>query len=52
MIKVESNADNIVINEDKVSYSKILVSNNKIIGAIVVGSIKNSPILKKAIEEK
>lgn len=48
----EGNADNIVINEDEGSYSKILISNNKIIGSIVVGSIKNSPILKKAIEEK
>nr|WP_281395987.1 hypothetical protein [Clostridium aciditolerans] len=48
----EGNADNIVINEDEGSYSKILISNNKITGAIVVGSIKNSPILKKAIEEK
>lgn len=48
----ESNASNIVVSEEEGLYNKILVDDNKVIGAIVVGSIKSSPVLKKAIEEK
>ena len=48
----EDNSTNVVISEEGNSYNKILINNNKIVGAIVVGNIKSSPILKKAIEEK
>lgn len=48
----ENNAGNIVVSEEEGSYSKILIDDNKVIGAIVVGSIKSSPILKRAIEEE
>ncbi len=37
---------------DKNMYSKVLISNNKVVGAIVVGNTKISPIFKTAIENK
>lgn len=49
-----------VIDEDKATdtlsekndnkYQKIFINNNRIVGAIVIGDIKKSPILKTAIE--
>jgi len=50
----ESEASNIII-EDKSEeniYNKILIKNNKVIGAIIIGNIRNSPILKTAIEKE
>lgn len=32
-------------------YNKVFIKNNKVIGAIVIGNIKYSPILKTAIEK-
>lgn len=37
---------------DGLSYKRIFIKDNKIIGAIVIGDIKNSPILKSAIERE
>ncbi|OCL26356.1 pyridine nucleotide-disulfide oxidoreductase [Orenia metallireducens] len=50
----EDKASNIIIeekHEDK-SYTKILLKDKQVIGAIVIGDIRKSPTLKKAIEEK
>lgn len=50
----ESMATDIVLDEkiDSNIYNKVLINDGKIIGAIVVGNIKSSPVLKSAIEKK
>lgn len=50
----ESKATNIIIDDRSQEgiYNKVLISNDKIIGAIVVGNIKVSPALKSAIEKE
>jgi nitrite reductase (NADH) large subunit len=39
-------------NEAERTYSKIFIKDNLIIGAIVIGDIRKSPVLKKAIEQE
>ncbi|WP_171903767.1 NAD(P)/FAD-dependent oxidoreductase [Cellulosilyticum sp. I15G10I2] len=48
----EKQADDFIIwdESDKNMYSKILLSKNRIVGAIVIGNTKVSPIFKTAIE--
>lgn len=50
----EADASEILVedNSEKNSYKKILIKNNKVIGAVVIGNIKSSPVLKKAIENE
>ncbi len=49
----EEKATNILVEESENNqYQKIFINNNKVIGAIVVGDIKKSPILKTAIEKE
>lgn len=47
-------ASMVLVDEDKVTkqYKKIFIQDNFIVGAIVVGDIKKSPLLKGAIEKK
>lgn len=39
-------------NYDSEEYKRIFIRENKIVGAIVIGDIKKSPVLKAAIEEQ
>lgn len=50
----ESKATNIIMekDEDNNIYNKIIIRDNKVIGAIIIGDIKITPILKSAIENK
>ncbi|RKD31939.1 NAD(P)/FAD-dependent oxidoreductase [Thermohalobacter berrensis] len=50
----EADASEILVedNSEKNSYKKILIKDNKVIGAVVIGNIKSSPVLKKAIENE
>lgn len=50
----ENNITDIIIENEseKNSYKKVLIKDNKIIGAIVIGNIKSSPALKTAIEKE
>lgn len=50
----ESKATDIVIDDrsEEGIYNKVLINNDKVIGAIVVGNIKVSPALKSAIEKE
>ena len=50
----ESMATDIILHEniDENIYNKVLIKDGKIIGAIVAGSIKSSPVLKSAIEKE
>ena len=50
----ETKADRVMIYKDVESkqYKKIFIRKDKIVGAIVMGDTKKSPILKAAIEEK
>jgi len=50
----ESESTKVLINEDTDSkiYKKIFLKNNNIIGAVVIGDKKRSPLLKTAIEKK
>ena len=49
----ESESTNVLIDEDFILkiYKKIFIENNKVIGAIVIGDMKRSPLLKLAIEK-
>ena len=50
----ESEATDIILenkSEEKI-YNKVFIKDNKVIGAIVIGNIKYSPILKTAIEKE
>lgn len=52
---IEENKATDIIVEDKSEeniYNKVLINNNKIIGAIVIGETKYSPALKTAIEKE
>ena len=53
-IIVEDMATDIILDEDvdKNIYNKIFIKDERIIGAIVVGNIKSSAILKSAIEKE
>ncbi|HHY83431.1 MAG TPA: NAD(P)/FAD-dependent oxidoreductase [Clostridiales bacterium] len=48
------NADNFIINEDAAGreYHKVLFKDGVVTGAVFMGSIKELPAIKKAIEEK
>ncbi|MCB2309720.1 FAD-dependent oxidoreductase [Clostridium tagluense] len=49
----ESESTKVLLDEDvnfKI-YRKIFIKNNKVIGAIVIGDMKRSPLLKSAIEK-
>ena len=48
--EVESDKTLIEDNFDNKTYKRIFIKDNKIIGAIVIGDTKKSPILKTAIE--
>jgi nitrite reductase (NADH) large subunit len=50
----EDMATDIILDEkiDSNIYNKVFINDGKIIGAIVVGNIKSSPVLKSAIEKK
>lgn len=39
-------------SEDDKSYKRIFINDNKIVGAIVIGDTKKSPVLKSAIENQ
>ncbi|MBM7624726.1 NAD(P)/FAD-dependent oxidoreductase [Sporohalobacter salinus] len=39
-------------NKEAGTYSKIFIKNNVVIGAVVIGDIRKTPVLKKAIEEE
>lgn len=49
----EAKSTKVLMSEDinLKSYNKIFIKNNKIIGAIVIGDTKRSPLLKSAIEK-
>ena len=49
----ETKATNVLIDEDinLKAYKKIFIKNNNIIGAVVIGDTKRSPLLKSAIEK-
>lgn len=49
----ETKSTNILVgkNIDLKEYKKIFIKNNKIVGAIVIGDTKKSPLLKSAIEK-
>lgn len=49
----EDKATDVVVEEDVQEniYNKVFINNSKVIGAIVIGNIKYSPILKAAIEK-
>lgn len=50
---VEENVDYSLIEEkDDKSYKRLFIKNEKIVGAIVVGDSRKSPILKSAIEKQ
>lgn len=48
----DSEATDILVEEDleHASYKKVLLKHHKIIGAIMIGNIRSSPLLKRAIE--
>ncbi|WP_099189356.1 NAD(P)/FAD-dependent oxidoreductase [Tepidibacter mesophilus] len=49
----EDKAKDILVEElENNTYQKVLINNNKIIGAIVIGDIRKSPALKIAIEKE
>jgi len=50
----ETNFTKVLVDEDvsKNQYKKIFITNNKIVGAIVIGDTKQSPLLKVAIEKE
>ncbi|BCN31138.1 NAD(P)/FAD-dependent oxidoreductase [Anaeromicropila herbilytica] len=50
----ETNFTKVLVDEDisKNQYKKIFITNNKIVGAIVIGDTKQSPLLKAAIEKE
>ncbi|MFZ5965875.1 MAG: NAD(P)/FAD-dependent oxidoreductase [Bacillota bacterium] len=50
----EEKATHIVFEEktEEKIYNKIFINNNKVIGAIVIGDIKHSPVLKTTIEKE
>ncbi|WP_105616074.1 NAD(P)/FAD-dependent oxidoreductase [Vallitalea okinawensis] len=48
----KSDSDEDVIDYSKDQYHRILLKDHQIIGAISIGDIKHSPVLKKAIERK
>jgi len=49
----ENNATNVLVEDnDEGQYMKVLVRDRKIVGAIVIGDTKRSPILKSAIEKE
>jgi nitrite reductase (NADH) large subunit len=50
----DENADVTIVKDesDKSMYNKIFIKNNRIVGAIVIGDIRRSPILKTAIEKE
>ncbi|MBU3158249.1 FAD-dependent oxidoreductase [Clostridium frigoris] len=50
----ESQSTKVLLYEDinGVGYKKIFIKNNKIIGAIVIGDARRSPLLKSAIEKE
>ena len=55
MGKIEEAAADHIILEDRTEeslYNKVYIKNNKVIGAIVIGNIKYSPLLKTAIEKE
>lgn len=55
MGKVDTSSETQTITEkdtDRLVYKKIFIENNNIVGAIAVGDIGKSPILKMAIEKK
>ncbi|PAB59779.1 NAD(P)/FAD-dependent oxidoreductase [Anaeromicrobium sediminis] len=46
-------ADYVIVEEpEENKYEKIFIKDNRVIGAIVVGDVKKSPALKKAIEKE
>ena len=49
----ESKATNMLVEEnDEGQYMKVFIRDNKIVGAIVIGDTKRSPIFKAAIEKE
>ncbi|WP_300382376.1 FAD-dependent oxidoreductase [Clostridium sp.] len=50
----EENYDKTIVedNKDELTYKRLFLKDNKIIGAILLGDTKSSMILKKAIENK
>ncbi len=49
----ENNATNVLVEDnDEGQYMKVFVRDRKIVGAIVIGDTKRSPILKSAIEKE
>jgi nitrite reductase (NADH) large subunit len=50
----DDRADNTIVEDesDKNRYNKLFIKNNKIVGAIVIGDTRRSPILKTAIEKE
>ncbi len=49
----EAKATNVLVEEnDEGKYIKVFIRDNKIIGAIVIGDMKRSPIFKTAIEKE
>jgi len=49
----DSEADDKIIHQsDDNTYSKILLQNNRIIGAIIIGDSRSSSVFKRAIEER
>ncbi|MBC2579466.1 NAD(P)/FAD-dependent oxidoreductase [Clostridium sp. DJ247] len=50
----DSDASNVIVEDDgeNNSYKKIFIKDNKINGAVIIGSIKGSQVIKKAIEER
>jgi nitrite reductase (NADH) large subunit len=50
----ENKATDIILDDrsEENIYNKVLIQNNKVIGAIVIGQLKYSPVLKTAIEKE
>lgn len=49
----ENNATNVLVEDnDEGQYMKVYIRDRKIVGAIVIGDTKQSPILKSAIEKE
>ena len=50
----EAKTTNTLIEKDAnlKEYKKIFIKNNRIVGAIVIGDTKKSPLLKSSIEKK
>ena len=49
--EVESTKVLIDKDDNRKIYKKIFMKNNKVIGAIIIGDLKRSPLLKSAIEK-